>query len=117
MVKNIVDELTPITKELRELNDKTRAKQLVTAKVGVKRDIHSQPRSKQRRVYGPLTDSFLQKYMDPNRRNQVDTTFGIRYEDDVWMIGNKQIKIDGDDIIIDREVYDGTPGLWSLITN
>ena len=70
MAKEIVDELTPITKELRELNDKAaaaRQKQLASdsSKAGVKRDIYSQPRSKQRGVYGPLTESFLQKYMDP----------------------------------------------------
>ena len=125
MAKEIVDELTPITKELRELNEKAagaaRQKQLASAssKAGVKRDIDSQPRSKQRRVYGPLTESFFKKYMDPNGRNQVDTTFGIRYEDGDWMIGNKRIKINNgdDDITIDGEVYDGTPGLWSLITD
>ena len=119
MAKEIVHELTPITKELRELNDKTaaaRQKQLasVSSKVGVKQDIDSQPRSKQRRIYGPLAESFLQKYMDP-KMSQIDTAFGIRYEDGDWMIGNKRIKIDGDDITINGDVYDGTPGLWSLI--
>ena len=122
MAKEIVDELTSITKELWELNDKpavaARQKQLASdsSKAGVKRDIDSQSRSKQRRVYGPLTESFLQKYMDP-KKSQIDTTFGIRYEDGDWMIGNKRIKINGDDITIDGEVYDGTPGLWSLITD
>ena len=34
------------------------------------------------------------------------------------MIGDKQIKIDDDDDIrIDGEMYEGTPGLWSLITS
>ena len=120
MVKDIVGELTPITKELRELNNKAqRQKQLASASstAGVKRDIDSQPRSKQRRVYGPLTDKFLEKYMDP-KKFEIDTTFGIRYENGVWMIGNKTVKIKGDDIIMgDGEVYDGTPGLWSLITD
>ena len=122
MAKEIVDELTPITKELRELNDKVaaaaRQKQLASdsSKAGVKRDIDSQPRSKQRGVYEPLTESFLQKYIDP-KKSQIDTTFGIRFEDGDWMIGNKRIKINGDDITIDGEVYDGTPGLWSLITD
>ena len=120
MAKEIVDEL--ITKEQRELNVKAataaRQKQLASdsSNAGVKRDIDSQPRSKQRRVYGPLTESFLQKYMDP-RKSQIDTTFGIRYEDGNWMIGNKRIKINGDDITIDGEVNDGTPDLWSLITD
>ena len=115
MAKEIIDELTPITKELRELNDKAqRQKQLVggvSSKAGIKRDVDSQPRSKQRRVHGPLTESFIQKYMDPKKFG-IDTTFGIRYENDgVWMIGNKAVKINGDDIVIDGEVYDGTPGL------
>ena len=56
--------------------------------------------------------------MDPRKKSQIDTTFGIRYEDGDWMIGNKRIKINnGDDITIDGEVYDGTPGLWSLVTD
>ena len=52
MAKEIVDELTRITKELWELNDKAaaaRQKQLDSAssKMGVKQAIDSQPRSKQ----------------------------------------------------------------------
>jgi hypothetical protein len=91
MAQEIVAELAPITKELRELNDKAqRRKQLVavSSKAGMKRDIDSQPRSKQRRVRGPLTESFYQRYLDP--KNHIDTTFGIRYENGVWMIGNKR---------------------------
>ena len=33
------------------------------------------------------------------------------------MIGNKEIKIDGDDIIVDGSRYHGTSGLCSLVTN
>ena len=33
------------------------------------------------------------------------------------MIGDKLIDIVGDNIVIDDEVYIGTPGLWSLITD
>ena len=58
MAKEIVDELTPITKELRELNDKAaaaRQKQLASdsSKAGVKRDIDSQPRSKHGSLWTP----------------------------------------------------------------
>ena len=133
MTKEIVDELTPITKELRELKDRAAAaaapRQLATASsssiAGVKRDIDSQPVSKQRRPLigdgpdGPLAESFLEKYMDHSRNSQIDKTFGIRFEKrDGWMIGNKHININGDDSIMDEvEVYDGTPGLLSLITD
>ena len=33
------------------------------------------------------------------------------------MIGDKLIDIVGDNIVMDDEVYIGTPGLWSLITD
>ena len=69
-------------------------------------------------MYGPLAGEFMKKYMHPDVRKQdIDTTFGIRYESPRgWMIGRKEIEIDVDDIIIDGEVYSSTPGLWSLIT-
>ena len=61
---------------------------------------------------GPLAETFLQKYMD----DTVDKTFGIRYESGKFMIGDKVIKVRGDNIEIDGEMYMGTPGLWALIT-
>ena len=33
------------------------------------------------------------------------------------MIGNKENKIDGDDIIVDGSGYHGPSGLWSLVTD
>ena len=66
-------------------------------------------------VHGTLAEEFLQKYMDP--RKGTDTTFGIRYESGIPMIGNKEIKIDGNDIIVDGSRYHGISGLWSLATD
>ena len=47
----------------------------------------------------------------------VDTTFGIYYSPsgDAY-IGNKPVTIQGDDILVENEVYHGTVGLWRLIT-
>ena len=53
--------------------------------------------------------------MDP--RKGTDTTFGIRYESGIPMIGNKEIKIDGDVIIVDGSSYHGISGLGSLVTD
>ena len=50
-------------------------------------------------------------------RNGVDTTFGTRHHNDVWFIGNKHIKLDGDNILIDNEIYERTPGFWSIVTD
>ena len=48
--------------------------------------------------------------------NTLDMSFGIRFENKKPMIGDKIIKIDDDDIVIDDVTYNGTPGLWNLIT-
>ena len=84
---------------------------------GVKRNIDSVLKSENRQNnFGPYTEEFLNKYS--TRSNEIDTIFGIRYANGPWMIGNKQIKIDDDDDIrIDGEMYEGTPGQWSLITS
>ena len=75
--RDIVDELVPITRELRELNNKApqRPKIASVPRIGAKRDIESQPQSKWKLVTtcGPLTETFLQKYMDSDKK-QVNTT-------------------------------------------
>ena len=119
MAKEIINELTPITKQLQDINNKANLNVVPTT--GVKRNIDSvlKGESRQNNNFGPYTDEFLKKYLDLDTRgSQIDTTFGIRYENGPWMIGDKQIKIDDDDDIrIDDEIYVGTPGLWSLITS
>ena len=107
MAEEIVKDLIPIKDELQEINRNIEIKQQPHLKIGNKRRMVS-------RVYGPLAESFIQKYMNPDQ--QVDTTFGIRYDNGMPMIGNKIIKIEGDNIVIGDEVYIGTPGLWVLIT-
>ena len=44
-----------------------------------------------------------------------DTTFGIREEEGLYYIGNKQATIGNNNIIIGDEKFIGTPGLWELI--
>ena len=62
-------------------------------------------------VHGPLAEEFLQKYMDP--RKGTDMTFGIRYESGIPMIDNKEIKIDGNDIIVDGSRWN----IWAVVTS
>tara|TARA_Y100000310_G_C20493038_1_gene720180 strand:- start:19 stop:885 length:867 start_codon:yes stop_codon:yes gene_type:complete len=63
-------------------------------------------------------NDMLRKYVerlvghDPN----IDTTFGIRYEDHKLKIGNKEIQFDDHHLTIGGLTYNFTPGLWSLIT-
>ena len=90
MTRKIVDEITPLTEQMRKM-----------------RQTNNKP-------YGPLTEMFLQKYMN----DDVDKLFGIRYENAIPWIGKRVISIlSNDDIAVNGKVYEGTPGLWSLITD
>ena len=107
----ITKELIPMQEEMKNIN----ANLHYPATVKTEDD---QPKigSKRRRLegkHGPLVELFLKKYLN----GDVDTTFGIRHERDRgWWMGNKSVKFQGDNIVIDDEVYVGTPGFWSLVT-
>ena len=42
-------------------------------------------------------------------------TFGLRDKNGKFYIGNKEIKIKENNIIVGNKEYTGTPGLWELI--
>ena len=44
-----------------------------------------------------------------------DTTLGVCKKGDHHYIGNKHVIIKDDDIIVDGEYYEGSPGLWELL--
>src|SRR5436190_17417050 len=46
----------------------------------------------------------------------ADHTYGLRYDNMAYKIGNKIVEIKNNDIIIDDTHYKGTQGLWELIT-
>ena len=56
--------------------------------------------------------------MDEEKRHrEIDSSFGFRYANGEWMIGDKRVLLNSDDsMFIDGETYDGTPGFWSLVT-
>lgn len=47
--------------------------------------------------------------------NDIDYNYGVRIEGNNWMIGDKNIEIDNDDLIVDGERFEGTRGLYELI--
>ena len=65
-------------------------------------------------MLGPIAADYLEKYL--NKDPQVDQTFGI-YSDEAgtWKIGNKEVDVEGDDLIVEGEIYSGTRGLWELL--
>ena len=58
--------------------------------------------------FGEIAKEYLK---DPDR----DTTFGIRNEEGLYYVGDKQATIVNNNTIVDGEKFRGTPGLWELI--
>ena len=61
---------------------------------------------------GPNAVSALKRFLT---KEGVDKTYGIYDKDGKFYIGNKEVEIKGDSIIIDNKSYQGSPGLWELI--
>jgi len=45
-----------------------------------------------------------------------DKTFGLNTRGREFFIGNAEVDFEGEDLIIGDEMYEGTRGLWDLIT-
>ena len=58
--------------------------------------------------FGEIAKEYIK---DPDR----DTTFGIRNEEGLYYIGDKQATVVNNNITIGDEKFEGTPGLWELI--
>ena len=63
---------------------------------------------------GPIATEYLRSMAS---KTPSDKTFGLHDEDGKFYIGDSEVTIDGDDIIIGDETFAGTPGLWELITS
>lgn len=72
------------------------------------------PVTPKRLDFGILAAEYLGNYLSKN--NLTDTTYGIRREGNKFYIGNREIQIANDDILIDEHSYTGTKGLWELLT-
>ena len=108
MAAEIVKDLLPIKDELKERNEN-----LEKAAGGKKRKLNAV--EEEYEEYGPLAREFFQKYLDA--KSTVDATFGIRFENGKSMMVDEVVHINDDNIVVNRSVYKGTPGLWTLITS
>ena len=119
MTDNITEQLIPIKDQIQQLA--AHLTERPKLKAGIKRRAEeTQAQSAKREVnqFGPLGQDFLSAYMDAERRKaELDTTFGIRYENDIWKIGDRRVALNLDDSMeVGDEIYEGTPGFWSLVT-
>ena len=63
---------------------------------------------------GPIAVSSLKRFLT---KEGADKTYGIYDRDGRFYIGNKEVEIKDNNIIVDNEEYQGTPGLWELIVS
>ena len=61
---------------------------------------------------GDIAESYLRKFAT---KKEADKTFGIHTKDKKFYIGDKLIVIKDNNIIVDDEEFEGTPGFWELI--
>ena len=63
---------------------------------------------------GGLAEKYLRKFAT---KDEVDTTYGLYDKAGKFYIGNKLAIIVDNDLIIGRDEYKDTPGLWELIVS
>ena len=116
----ITKELVPIKKGITALNAKLRLKS--TAAKDEEEDDEDDEDEDDEEVDEDGEDeenkelTMYEEIMKKQPESNVDNYFGILVDEEGrYLMGNKVIKISGDDIVVDGVTYKGTPGLWSLI--
>ena len=63
---------------------------------------------------GPIAETFLKT---PWNKENLDLDFGLntQNEERKFKFGDKEVKFDGNDIVVEGERFVGTPGFWALI--
>lgn len=64
---------------------------------------------------GELAKKFFTKYLQGHESKQIDTTYGPKIENDEWKLGTANVRMNGDDFIINGKKFKGTKGLYKLI--
>jgi len=77
--------------------------------------VEDEAREYGRENVGPVTSFYLIPYL--YKRRFLDTHYGVRKNGDMFMIGDSPIVVDTvADITIKNRVYNGSKGLWELLT-
>ena len=63
---------------------------------------------------GDIASTYLKKFAT---KNEADLTYGLYDKNGKFYIGNKLAIIVDNDLIVGKDEYEGTPGLWELIVS
>ena len=64
--------------------------------------------------FGEVAEKYLRKFAT---KDKADTTYGLYDRYGNFYIGNKPVVIIDNNIVVEAEEYEGTPGLWELIVS
>ena len=114
MTQDITDQLIPIKDKIQQLaalvvpkpeDVETQTEQPVEVKEEQEDEVIKR-KPFDLNEFGPEIQAFFLTYMDEeSRKHNLDTNFGIRFENRVWKIGNKKVTINSDDsMVIDGEI-------------
>ena len=104
--EKITSELLPIKEGLENLPI------LTSIKEGEPIPAVEMTQEQRKKILGSIASEAFEKY---TTLEGADKVFGMVKKDKYYYIGDKPIKIKGDNIIIDDKEYTGTDGLWELI--
>ena len=108
-MEKITSELLPIKDGLEKITVIPPIEGVITEKPAI------ETFKKRIQEYGPIATENLEKYITPGVGG--DLANGVYFKEGKIKIGSENIEINGDNIIIDDVIYEGTPGLWNLITS
>ena len=128
MANEITQDLVPIREELESLNETIRNRdRLNRIQMSSTRRLPAVPITpvtpaqvtplRARSTSDPIhVGSTAADYLRKTLNEGNDAITGIRYDGPDMMIGDKKVELQDNNLKIGDEIYQGTPGLWSLIT-
>ena len=107
--KEITGELKPIKEGIENLPKTITFPTFPSIEVSKEKEAFVEPY-----ILGDIARNYLGKY---TTKGEADTTFGIYDKDHRLYMGNKPVIVKENNIVLEDEEYEGTPGLWELIVS
>ena len=107
--KEITEELKPIKEGIESLPQTVTFPAYPSIEASKEKETFVEPY-----IIGNIAESYLRKFAT---KTEADTTFGLYDRKGKFYIGNKPVVINENNIVVEDEEYEGTPGLWELIVS
>ena len=107
--KEITGELKPIKEGIENLPKAITFPAYPSIEVSKEKETFVEPY-----FIGDIAESYLRKFAT---KDKADTTFGLYDKQGAFYIGSKPVFIKENNIVLEDEEYEGTPGLWELIVS